>query len=139
MTIKIKLSEIRKHYAGLIDMQQKTFPSRLGYAIMKNIKVLSGEYELLEEKRMEICQKFAMKDSDGEPITKKEGNIEKYVFSTVEDEKANEEEFKELLDMEVEIDIHTVKYEIIDQCHERERYSIPTVLDLETIDFMIED
>lgn len=129
--MKIKLGEIKvKHQALCGGIVRKNLPARLSYAIGKNILNLESEFNELESARHKLAEQYAKKDENGNPVIE---NGE-YVFD--ENEEAFNKEYKDLLDMEVEINILTLPVDIID-LFEDIRYDTPSPLDMISIDFML--
>lgn len=77
---------------------------KIAYAIAKNSKIISREMEALAEAIKKLQEDHAKKDEKGKPIIKND----KYLM--VDEDKFNEE-YKELMDIENEIKLHTVKKE----------------------------
>lgn len=136
--MKMKLNEVIEHYNGLTAVDgiaDKKFPVKLSYGISKNIRKLESEVETYQRERIRICENLAAKDEDGQPVMiKTESGAEVY---DIPDEKLLNQEIKELLDTEADIDIHMVDESVLDQCGESERYDIPSAKDLMIIGFMI--
>lgn len=140
--MKMKLKEVIEHYNGLVSINtdgqtllSKRFPVKLSFGISKNIKKLEREVEDYQKERIKICESLSNKDEEDKPIMiKKEDGTEVY---DIPDRKLFDEEIKELLDTEVDIDIHMVEEAVLDQCSESERYDIPNTRDLMIIDFML--
>lgn len=129
--MKMKLGDIQGNLQGLLNIAGKKFPVKVSYAIMKNEKLLESEYKDLDQQRIKICEAYAEKDSDSKAIVK-DG---KYVFS--ENNKAVcDREYKELMDEEIKVDIHTVDVTELNKCDENGRYDVPTAADYMAMDFM---
>ena len=133
--MKMKLGEVKGRFAGLLKISEKTFPAKVSYAIARNLKLLEKEYKDLEEQRMKICESYADKDEDGKAITQEKDGNTVYVFSGKAQEQLNKE-YAELLDEEIDIDIHTVDAGELDKCEESERFDIPTAADYMAMEFM---
>ena len=129
--MKMKLGEVQIRLQGLINIAGKKFPAKVGYAIMRNERELESEYKDLDTQRIKICESYAEKDSDGKALVK-DG---KYVFSENNQAVCNKE-YKELMDEEIEVDIHTVDVTELDKCDENGRYDVPTAADYMAMDFM---
>lgn len=125
----MKNSEMVNIVNGLVAMQEretksgeKMFPGRIRviYAIKKNKELLVSLLTPYEEARNELLQEYGTKaDENGVRAIRKDCT-----------EKWNKE-ISELLNIEVEADIHMVKFE------EVEDLSL-SMDDLEAIDFMLE-
>lgn len=140
--MKMKLKEVVEHYNGLTmggaegaALLHKKFPVKLSFGISKNIKKLEREVEDYQKARIKICENLSNKDDEGKPsMIMKEDGTEVYDIS---DRELLNEEIEELLDTEVDIDIHMVEEAVLDQCSESERYDIPSARELMIIDFML--
>lgn len=144
MKVTIKAAELREKLIGMANLGRLTLPGKLSYAISYNTEKLEKEHSRLEKERIKICERYAEKDENGKAITVRfEENgteKEKYKFATPEDEKACDDEYKELLETEIEFEnLRTVKWDEIEKCEKNERYSIPTVKDIRAMSFMMEE
>ncbi len=133
--MKMKLGEVKGRLAGLLKIAEKTFPAKVSYAIAKNLKLLESEYKDLEEQRIKICESYADKDENGKAMRQEKDGNTVYVFSEDAQEQCNKE-YAELLEEEVEVNIHTIDVAELDKCEESERFDIPTAADYITMDFM---
>ena len=122
-----------------MSLKEKCLPAKLSYAVSKNLMILEEEHKLLEENRLEICKRNALKDKEGNLITKKKGETEIFVFANEDAEQMNAKEIADLLEVETDITIHSVKPEDIEKCHASERYDILSVEQQVLIDFMIDE
>ena len=124
------------HYNALTQrpsIVDQALPSKLSYAISRNVKKLEEEVRSYNEEREKICKRLAEKDEEGNPITK-DG---KYDISD-ENKKILDEELEALLDTDIDVDIQMVDIDpILDQCDAAERYHVPTARELMTLEFMI--
>lgn len=138
--MEMKLGEIRGRLEGLLKASEKTFPAKVNYAVAKNLKLLESEFKDLEEQRMKICESYADKDEDGKAKTKtvntNNGETTVYVFSGDAQEQCNKE-YGELLEGEIDLDIHTVDVAELDKCDENERFDVPTAADYMAMEFML--
>lgn len=128
--MKMTLKEANERFVQLAGMGKMVFPSKLSFAVAYNLEKLEQEANRAEKERERLCKQYADKDKDGEPVMEsylKNGTEQKQYKMNTENSKAFEEEYKALLETEVEIDILMVGQEVFEQCEERERYSIPSV------------
>lgn len=134
--MEMKIKDAIMHYNALTQrpsIVDQALPSKLSYAIGRNVKKLEEEVRSYNEEREKICKRLAEKDEEGNPITK-DG---KYDISE-ENKKILDEELDALLDTDIDVDIHTVDIDpILDQCDGAERYHVPTARELMTLEFMI--
>lgn len=137
--MKMKIGEVRGRLEGLLKVADKTFPSKVNYAVAKNLKMLESEFKDLEEQRIKICESYADKDEDGKAKIKtvkaNSGETSMYVFSGGAQEQFNKE-YTELLEEEIEVDIRTVDAAELDKCDESERFDIPSAVDYMAMEFM---
>lgn len=133
--MEMKLGEVKGRLVGLLNTAEKRFPAKVSYAIYKNQKILENEYKDLEEQRLKICESYADKDKDGKAVTRQKDGNTVYVFSGKAQEQLNKE-YAELLEEEIEVDIHTIDVKELDKCEESERFDIPTAADYMAMEFM---
>ena len=99
-------------------------------AVSKNIKKIEKEIEAYNEERAKLLDKYGEKDEDGNLVVSEEQNI-KIVPENVE--KWNKD-LSELLDIEVEVDIHKLKFSVLE-----ESGTVMSISGIQSIDFMLED
>lgn len=132
--MKVKLGELKEMVTGLYAIQGKKFPVKISYAIAKNVKKLAEEHADYEKQRIKLCEEFANKDNDGNPIL---------IDGKYDIPEQNLEEFNdsvnELRDAEIDVDIHFVSFSELDKCDTNERYNIPTASDISAMEFMLEE
>lgn len=140
--MKMRVKEVNSHFFDLVKVKDLILPSKLSFAVSRNLGKLQREVERIEKERKRLCELYADKDKKGEPVMVKSvinGNITQQYKISGENKELFEEEYNELLDAEVDIEIHTVKREVIERCEEVERYDIPSVSQLLAMSFMTED
>lgn len=140
--MKMKLKDVNKNLNALARLGGKTFPAKLGFAIACNIEKLQRESEHIEKERKKLCEQYAEKDEEGKAVM---------VESIINNQKAQEykmtdenrelfgKEYGDFLETEVEVEIRTVKQEVIGHCETQERYSIPSVAEIVGMGFMVEE
>lgn len=133
----MRLSEVEGRLKGLLKIAGKNLPVKVSYAIAKNIKVLNEEYKTIDEERIKLCEKYADKDEDGKSVKVEKEGKEVYQFSDDNEEKVNEE-YKELLETEAELDIHKVSIEEFEKCDMSDRYDILNPSEYSVLEFMID-
>lgn len=140
--MKMKGKEVKERFLDLQSAGNLALPSKLSYAIAYNAEALRKEAERIEKERKKLCEQYSEKDEEGKPVMVNSiinGNkIQEYKM-TEENKKLLNEEYNELLDMEVDIEIRTAKQELIERCEEVERYDIPSVSQLSALLFMLEE
>lgn len=139
--MKMTLREATKRYKELDSIRDERFPARLSFAISNNLENLGKEYNRVEKERENLCRKYAEKGEDGKVLTEEHiinnKKCTKYKM-TEESEKTLNEEYEDLMGMEVDIEICRVKSDVFEQCEKNERYSIPTVKEIRILGFMTE-
>lgn len=139
--MKMKLREVNKNLNRMERIAGMVFPTKLSFTIACNIETLQREAERIEKERRKLCEQYAEKDSDGNAVMIDsiiDGKKRKEYKMSDENQKQLEREYNDLLDTEVEVDIRKVKQEVIERCETQERYSIPSVLEIISLSFMIE-
>lgn len=132
--MKVKLGELKEMVTGLYAIQEKRFPVKISYAIAKNVKNLAEEHADYEKQRIKLCEEFANKDKDGNPIL-----IDgKYDIPDCHLEEFNDV-VNELRETEIDVDIHSVSFSELDKCDTNERYDIPTASDVSAMEFMLKE
>lgn len=140
--MKMKLKEVQIHRNNLLSLGKKTFPSKMSFAISCNIEKFQKEVERIDKERKKLCEQYAEKDDEGNPVmvdSMIDGNEAKEYKIDKEDIKALKEEYESLLETEVDMDVRTVKMEVVEHCERSERYDVPTVEQLFAMSFMIEE
>lgn len=113
------------------QLGSKHLPVKLMFAISANAAEVDGKLKAYDESKKKLVDKYVKKDENGEPII--EGN--NYIF---DDPVKWNEGITELLEMEFEANIVTVKLDDIAKCDEAEFDSL-TVNEIGVIRFMIEN
>lgn len=129
----MKLIEAMNTLNLLQSLSGKAYPVKLSYAIALNISRLSDAVGPAEKQRIQVIEKYAEKDENGEAIIK-DGNF------CVPDEARDEmtAEVEQLLSEDVEIKLHKVKGEYLESI-EGDKYDPLTPGILVALRFMIED
>lgn len=138
----MKLKEINEKANALAALGNKTFPSKMGYAISCNYEKIIKELEKIEKERIKLCKQYADKDENGNPIMDKsvvDGKETSSYHMTDENRETFNEEYNELLDSETNIEFRKLNMEIVERCETVDRYDILTVSELYAISFMIEE
>lgn len=132
--MKIKLKEVAGYLSGLMELSEKRLPAKVSYAVMKNQKALEMEYKDLDQQRVKLCETYAKQDENGEYITK-DGN---YIFSD-ENRELFSKEYNDVLEEEIEVNIHLIAIEELDKCDESDRYDVVTPKDFMTLELMLKE
>lgn len=102
----MKNSEIIAGYMGLLNLVEKKekYPVKFSFAITKNLKHLEQLNKDFETERNRLLDIYNVKDETGEPAYKTTGKID----IASEQEENWRKDVQELLNIEVEVTIHTV-------------------------------
>lgn len=112
-------------------LASKRLPVKVAYAISRNLDKMNNIITSYETARKTLLDQYAEKDKEGKAKVK-DGN---YVIQ--EDQKqAFSDEMKELLEVENEIDLHTINMDEVEKC-DTDKYDSLTTADLMTLDIMI--
>lgn len=140
--MKIKEREVKEHFSRLAQVSDLVLPSKLSFAISYNMEKFQREFNRIEKEREKLCERYADKDEDDRPImvnSMVDGMKKQTYKMSEENSKLFGEEYEDLLDTEVDIEIRTVKKGVLERCEETERYNIPSVSQLFALSFMLED
>tara|TARA_R110002167_G_scaffold48013_1_gene141905 strand:+ start:196 stop:630 length:435 start_codon:yes stop_codon:yes gene_type:complete len=99
-------------FSNKVTQENINLPAKLSYAIYRNINKLVSTTKYYDEKRIDIVKKYSKLDKNGEPIMKDNAPVMKDM------NKANEE-YKNLLELDADVDLHTVDINI-DSLHDLE-------------------
>lgn len=129
---KMTIRDISLTYAKLSEVvkEKKVFSGEVNLAIAKNTLTLETELKNFEKSKESLVNKFVHKDEKGNPESKNN----EYVFTSDEDKTSYIKSVEELLEAEIEVEVHKVKYELL----EDEKHDTPTPADLIAMDFMLD-
>lgn len=91
----------------LSKLTNMELPIKLSYALSKNITKIDRELEVYNKERQKLIEKYGEKDKEGKLKTKEDGTI------NILDIDSFNKDLKEILEIETEIDIHTIDLENI--------------------------
>ena len=128
--MKIKNGQIVNFINGVMNLKEKKLPIKLGYAITRNIKIMDPIATSYEEERQKILGKYAEKDDSGK-FKVEDGS---YIISDI---LGYEREMEELLEIENEMQLHTVTFDEIEKC-DLEQFDALSVQDMTLLDMMLE-
>lgn len=83
---------------------------KVSYAVAKNINKIEKELEIYNEEKAKLIDKYGEKDEEGNLKVDEAGNIE------IIDKENWNKDFKELLEIENEIDMHKINEEALFKC-----------------------
>jgi len=95
--MKVKLGQIYNSVKDINSLMEKELPIKCSYKLSKNADVLSKEIQKIEDKRLELVNKYKEKPED----------------TKISDEKMSQfiQEFNNLLNTEIEIELQTINIE----------------------------
>lgn len=111
-------------------LTHKQLPIKISYAIAKNVSKIERELEIYNKERQKLIDKYCVKDEEGNNLVD-ENNQLKIADEHLEDWN---KDINELLDIEIDIDIH--KFNINDLLNSNCEM---TASELMLIDYMIEE
>lgn len=128
--MKMQNKEIVGFLNTCVSMKNKSLPVRLAYAIKKNVAAVQEAASAYTAEREELIRRYAKKDENGEIMTEDDCYI-------MEDKERFGEDMSELLNIETEVEIHTVSISVVEKCDEDSKYDSLTMAELDVIDFML--
>ncbi len=128
--MKMKNREIVDFLNTCVSLRKKTLPVRLAYAIKKNMAAVQEAASAYMSERDELIARYAKKDENGKYLEKDNCYI-------MDDKAGFEKDMEELLEIETEVEIHTVSIEVVEKCDEDPKYDPLTMAELDVIDFML--
>lgn len=87
--------------------------AHIAYRLYRNIELINKELEMYEKTRIKLLKSFAKKDSDGNPIIKKNDNQEFYDLSEENLQKFNED-ISKIINENVDLDLKKISLDDID-------------------------
>lgn len=128
--MKITIRKILNDTNSLAVISQKQLPIKVSYAIAKNIKKLESELKIYNEERQKLIDQYCIKDNEGNNVIDENNNLK------IADEHLDawNKEINELMDIEVDIDIHKFNLDSLMNGN----YDM-TPAELMIIDYMIEE
>lgn len=127
--MKLKNRDIVNFINGCAVLRTKKLPIKIGYAINRNIIILSEAAEAYNVAREKIIEEHTEKDSEGKSVVKDNS----YVFK---DTQRFNKDLEELLGIDTEVNLHTISEKDIEKCDDS-RYDALTLADLDTLCVMI--
>ncbi len=111
-------------------LTQKQLPIRVSYSIAKNVAKIESELKVYNNEREKLIDKYCVKDEEGKNIIDENNQLK------ISDEHLDNwnKDINELLDIEVDIDIH--KFNVNDLLNSNCEM---TASELMLIDYMIEE
>lgn len=111
---------------GIGNILNMSLPVKASYAISKNMVKIEKEAEIYNKEREKLLSKYGKKNEDGALAVNEAGSVD------IENVEGWNKDIKELLEIEVNIDIHKFSIHEIENCN-------MTAREIALIDFMIEE
>ena len=127
--MKITNGQIVNIFNGVPKIMKKRLPVKFGFAISKNMAAMQSAAESYDAEIVKLLEKYGKKDESGQFMK----DVKEYILS---DKQAYTDEVKELMDIENEIQIHTVSMDEIEKC-DSEKFDALTPAELSLLEFMI--
>lgn len=127
----LKNKEILTFINGCGSLKEKKLPVKLGYAIKKNISAVGDAAKAYDAEYKELLNKYGTKDEKG-------NLVEENGRCPIEDGQNFTKDLEELLDIETEVNIHTITEDELRSCDDP-RYDPLSVSDLDTLEIMIRE
>lgn len=105
--MKLSNEKIINSIGALNKLSNMELPIKLSYALSKNITKINMELEVYNNERQKLIEKYGAKDEEGKLEAREDGTID-----IVDSENWNRD-LKELLEIETDVDIHTIDLESI--------------------------
>lgn len=108
--IDIKLNDIVEGISCMQELSTRTLRSRPAYKIAKLLKEVNNEYQIFNEQRRALIEKYGTKDENGQLAVDENGNYR------IVQEKIGEfnKELQELLDTEINLNCSKIDLDDLD-------------------------
>ena len=106
----IKNEKLVNSVGVLSKLNNMSLNIKVSYAIAKNINKIEKELEIYNKEKAKLIDKHGEKDEEGKLKVDESGNIK------ILDKENWNKDFKELLEIEAEIDIHKINEEDLFKC-----------------------
>lgn len=116
---------------ALANLGDTKLPIKLAYAISLNLKECQSAFEVFSEKQRELLDQYAERDENGEIIIDDIGVVLK------DDGEAYSKQSNELAELEAELNISTVPFDVFDKLDD-DKYDSLSAKQLNALDFMLE-
>lgn len=133
----LKLKDIKGLLEGLKALENAKVPRKMGSPIVRNIISLETEQKELEKQQIEICESYATKGSDGKALFERIEDGISYIFPGEEERKKCNQEYREVIENEVDIPIQLIDEDTLAACDDSDKYDALTINGQKALDFMI--
>lgn len=106
--MKISNEKLVNSIGVLSKLTNMELPIKLSYAFSKNITKIDRELTAYNKERQKLIEKYGAKDKEGNLKTKEDGTI------NITDIDSFNNEIKEILEIETEVDIHLIDLEKVE-------------------------
>lgn len=122
MKVKITNKQAVEMINTLAGMMDKKLPRKLSFAVGKNLEALQAQiYKPYEKEMQRIAKEYEVLDENGNQ------KVDAYNRTIYKDRYAYQDTMNELLEIENEFDMHTIKEEVLEQCEKEEKWTVMTV------------
>lgn len=122
MKVKITNKQAVETINTLAGMMDKKLPRKLSFAVGKNLEALQAQiYKPYEKEMQRIAKEYEVLDENGNQ------KVDAYNRAIYKDRYAYQDTMNELLEIENEFDMHTIKEEVLEQCEKEEKWTVLTV------------
>lgn len=104
--IKVKLSDVVNAIEGLNTIMSQEIKGSIAFRVSRLKREINKELETFDEQRSKLIEKYALRDENGQYVIMDDGNSIKLNPDTI---KECDEEFNNLLNLEVEINADKLK------------------------------
>lgn len=109
-------------YYTLMNCSTYKFPQKIGYAIMKNLKILQPDVDIYNEAYAKLEDKYVdkiQKDKDNQIKRSENGSP---IFVTTKDAEVFLKEYSELADIEIEVNLYQINDALFDYDDSNDKY-----------------
>lgn len=128
--MKMKPAQASAMLSSMQSLSDKALPVKLCYAISRNADLLQRRLEELDQERVKLCERYAAKDPDGNPVLHK--NDDGNAYYEIADKEAFQGEVEQLNDIDLDVQLYYLYEGVLEQC-DNERYDPLTPAQLQTI------
>lgn len=128
----MNIKDIIKYNNSLENILIKKLPIKISFIIAKNKKNMETILEIYNEKRMDLIEKYAVKDDKGEIVIDHNGNAK------IDDLKSFTNELEELWSIEQDVNIEYIIFQDLEKCDTDKKFDSLSPLDISQIQWMIQ-
>lgn len=128
----MKIKNIIKYNYSLENILKKKLPIKASFIIAKNKKKIDDILEIYDKKRIDLVEKYAIKNDEGEIIIDNNGNAK------INNLKSFSEELEELWSIEQNFEIEYITFQDLEKC-DTGNFDSLSPSDISQIQWMIEE